>query len=60
MTNTSLTNSNSASTPPNEEDPDTKNLIKSREFMYRLIIRYLLYTKLCVEPEKVLSIKQIY
>lgn len=42
MTNTSLTNSNSASTPPNEEDPDTKNLIKSREFMYRLIIRYLL------------------
>lgn len=42
MTNTSLTNSNSASSPPNEEDPDTKNLIKSREFMYRLIIRYLL------------------
>lgn len=57
MTNTSLTNSNSASTPPNEEDPDTKNLIKSREFMYRLIIRYLLYKNSVL---KVLSIKQIY
>lgn len=36
MTNTTLNNSVN---PSKEEDPDTRNLIKSREFMYKLIIR---------------------
>ncbi|XP_066260429.1 cleavage stimulation factor subunit 1 [Euwallacea similis] len=39
-----MTNSNSFNnTSHNEEDPDTRNIIKSREFMYRLIISQLFY-----------------
>ncbi|KAJ8978583.1 hypothetical protein NQ317_016000 [Molorchus minor] len=39
MTNTNLNNSDSQK----EEDPDPKNLIKSREFLYKLIISQLFY-----------------
>lgn len=42
MTNTNSNQNNSSQ----EEDVDTKNKIKSREFMYKLIIRFVNITYL--------------
>ncbi|KAJ8915611.1 hypothetical protein NQ315_003395 [Exocentrus adspersus] len=43
MTNSSLNLLNNSVNPTKEDDPDTRNLIKSREFLYKLIISQLFY-----------------